>query len=59
MEREILIPENQRINLSTINPHDGPLMLDDVAVTPKATMCFFTMDLGTVLTANPIKPNLA
>jgi hypothetical protein len=34
-------------------PHDGVFMLDDVAVTPKATMLYFTMDEGNVITAKP------
>ena len=54
MEKEILIHPENRIRLSDINPHDGPLMLDDVAVTNSVTSAFFTLDLGTVITANPI-----
>ena len=44
--------ENQAIRLSQINPHDGPMMLDDVVVTETKTMCYFTQDLGTVITAH-------
>jgi len=51
MEKEIPIPEGARIRLSDINPHDGPLMLDDVAITRNVTSAFFTLDLGTIITA--------
>lgn len=50
--KEVKIAENQPFRCSKFAPHDGVLMLDDVVVTDKTTMLYFTKDLGTVIAAH-------
>lgn len=51
--REFPIPENTPFRCSQFAPYDGKLMLDEVVVTSKLTMLYFTEDLGTVIAARP------
>lgn len=52
MQKELAVKDNQAIKCSDLNPHNGPMMLDDVVITAKTTMLMFTEDLGTVITAH-------
>jgi hypothetical protein len=39
---------------SRFAPYNGPLMLDDVHVTPQMTILYFTRDLGNIIEARPV-----
>lgn len=54
MKREFLLGETTLFRCSQFAPHDGPMMLDDIVVTPKLTMFYFSEDLGTVITARQL-----
>ena len=53
MVKELATNTNTPFKCSQHFPHDGAFMLDDVAVTPQATMFYFTMDEGNIITAKP------